>query len=338
VFLEWRELREDESHPWGVLCDELAGRGVSSLEDALHGLRLRPVHQAFREITSVKLAEELAEIACMSDGPVKTRELEAILENVAVGVNVLLEQAQHYIASSGFAMTGLSLPVERWRPHPHVAREACLERLRAAVRLVSINRKAGLRWSSEARTTLPLDRPGSESPAVWSTILGWCATEALGCLCDPKHRETAAARLFDDLRLRQTLAESLDDAGLQGEEKWRAAARVRATFAHSLRSSAHYAWIHDPDVAWAMGVHQYEGFTYVVKEHFERLLCWMGLRGLLDAVSVQPSDPEKLAEIADEITSRAIAMEKAAYRVEALEDSDTIDVLHRSEEKSPEKI
>jgi threonine dehydratase len=35
VFLDWRDLHEDASHPWGQLCDALSGRGVPSLEDAL---------------------------------------------------------------------------------------------------------------------------------------------------------------------------------------------------------------------------------------------------------------------------------------------------------------
>jgi glycosidase len=337
VFLDWRELRESDSHPWGLLCDELAGHGVSSLEDALLALRLRPIHQAFRELTALKLAEALAEIVCMSEGAVRARELEATLETVAQRATELLEQTQRYISSSAAAIAGLTAPKD-WRLHHRLARQAMLDRLHAAARVSSVSRKDGLRWPSEARTILPVDQPGMEEPSVWTAILGWCAVEALGCLFDSKHREVAAARLFDALRLREPLAHSLTATGIEGEEKWRAAARIRATFAHSLRSSAPYAWIHDPDVAWAMGVHQYEGVTYVVKEHFERLLCWMGMRGMLDAASGQPPAAEELSLIADEIAARVAAMEKAGYRVEALDDSDAIDVLHPSEQKTPEKI
>jgi hypothetical protein len=64
----------------------------------------------------------------------------------------------------------------------------------------------------------------------------------------------------------------------------------------------------------------------------------MAFRGMLDAAGEQPPDPEKIVIIAEEIQARASAMEKAGYRVEALEDSDTLDVVHESEQKKPEKI
>jgi hypothetical protein len=188
---------------------------------------------------------------------------------------------------------------------------------------------------------LPVERPGSESAGAWSAVLAWSAVEALGCLLDPRNRDLAAARIFDGLRLREPLADAIASASAgdsEGEAKWRAVARLRASFAHSSRSSAPYSWLHDPDVAWVMGVHQYEGASYIVKEQFERLLGWMAFRGLLDAAGEQPADTEKIAVIAEEIQARASAMEKAGYRVEALEDSDTLDVLHESQQKKPEKI
>ena len=50
VFLDWRELHDDAAHPWSKLCYELAGRGVSSLDDALRGLQLKPLHDAMRDL------------------------------------------------------------------------------------------------------------------------------------------------------------------------------------------------------------------------------------------------------------------------------------------------
>jgi hypothetical protein len=216
-----------------------------------------------------------------------------------------------------------------------------LDRVRAALSLPAITRKAGVKWAAEHKGVLPIGKPGAETAGVWSSVLGWCAVEALGCLLDPGHRDLAAARIFDALRLREPLAESTAAAGseaFEGEERWKAVARVRASFAHSSRSSAPYSWLHDPDVAWAMGVHQYEGSSYVVKEQFERLLGWMAFRGMLDAAGEQPPDAEQMGVIAEELHARGAAMEKAGYRVEILEESHTLDVLHESEQKKPEKI
>ena len=341
VFLEWRDLREDEAHPWGLLCDELAGKGVSSLDDALFGLRLRPIHHALQALASGEITEQLSIVACMAEGPVKAREINAVLERLEQSTASLLEAAQSYFGSAAAKVTGVSAPSD-WRPHRRISQQAMLERMRAALTLAALSRKTGVRWPSELKSVLPVEKPGTESQAVWTAVLGWCAVEALGCLLDPRHRDAAAARTFDALRLREPLAKLLAECGpASGEsekEKWRAAARVRASFAHSARSSAPYSWIHDPDVAWAIGVHQYDGITYVVKEHFERLLGWMAFRGMLDGAAAQPPDLEKISTIAEEIHGRAASMEKAGYKVEALEESETLDVLHQSEQKKSEKI
>ena len=341
VFLEWRDLREDEAHPWGLLCDELAGKGVSSLEDALFGLRLRPIHQALHAFADPRIAEQLSIVACMAEGAVKSREANAVLQKLDQSITSLMQSVQAYLGSASAKVAGVALPKD-WKPHLRISREAMLDRVRAALTLPALNRKAGVRWSSELKSVLPMEKPGAESQAVWTAVLGWCAVEALGCLADSRHRDAIAAQLFDALRLREPLAELLAQCGLEGEgleeEKWRAVARIRASFAHSSRSSAPYSWIHDPDVAWTMGVHQFEGVTYVVKEHFERLLGWMALRGLLDAAAAQPPDLEKISAVAEEIHARAASMEKAGYTVEALAESDTLDVLHEQEQKKPEKI
>src|SRR5262249_26755628 len=63
VFLDWRDLYEDASHPWGELCNELAGRGVASLDDALVSLKLRPLHHALRSVVDPALAQGLAKSA-----------------------------------------------------------------------------------------------------------------------------------------------------------------------------------------------------------------------------------------------------------------------------------
>ncbi|HKT51295.1 MAG TPA: alpha-amylase family glycosyl hydrolase [Candidatus Angelobacter sp.] len=340
VFLEWRDLREDKAHPWGLLCDELAGKGVSSLEDALFGLRLRPIHQALRALARPQVTEQLSMVACIADGPVKTREVSALLQELEKTVIPLLEAVQSYLGGVAASVAGIA-PPEDWTPHRRVSQHALAERMRAALMLPALSRKAGVKWPAELKSVLPIARPGTESQAVWTAVLGWCAVEALGCLLDPRHRDAAAAQLFDALRLREPLAEMLAEAGLEGadleQEKWRAVARIRASFAHSSRSSVPYSWIHDPDVAWAMGVHQYEGVTYAVKEQFERLLGWMAFRGMLDAAAAQPPDLERISTVAEEIRARAASMETAGYNVEALEESDTLDVLHESEQKKPER-
>jgi hypothetical protein len=159
------------------------------------------------------------------------------------------------------------------------------------------------------------------SPAVWASVLAWCAVEAMGSLRDASAPEAAATQLFDAMRLREPLAEAFADCGMEGDSHWRAAARLRASFAHPTDTTAAWKWIRDPDVAWAMGVHQFEGSAYLVKEHFERLLWWMSLRTLLDLSARQLPDPKPLTALQSEISTLLSRISAAGYRVEALEEA-----------------
>lgn len=132
--------------------------------------------------------------------------------------------------------------------------------------------------------------------------------------------------MFDVLRLRGPLAEAFGRCGWSGEEKWRAAARLRAAFAHSVHPRSPHRWIHDPDVAWLIDVHQHDGVSYLVKEHFERLLWWMALRDLLNCAAESRPELEQLAAISDGVKLILSSVAKGGYRVEALESVDEVSV------------
>jgi hypothetical protein len=130
------------------------------------------------------------------------------------------------------------------------------------------------------------------------------------------------------------MAESFAAAGAAGDDRWRAAARIRASFAHApwapsvsesrSRSTAVFSWLHDPDVAWLIGVHEYQGERYFNKEQFEQFLWWMSLRALLQAASATADEKAKIAVLEKEIQSRLKAAADASYRVEALLQAGTV--------------
>ncbi|MGA2168002.1 MAG: alpha-amylase family glycosyl hydrolase [Terracidiphilus sp.] len=63
VFLDWRELRSTAERPWDRLCDQLNGKGVSNLDDALVYLELRPVHDALRLLLDSGIVRQLGDLA-----------------------------------------------------------------------------------------------------------------------------------------------------------------------------------------------------------------------------------------------------------------------------------
>ncbi|HEY2859964.1 MAG TPA: alpha-amylase family glycosyl hydrolase, partial [Terracidiphilus sp.] len=68
VLLDWRELYSTAEKPWARLCDNLGGRGVPNLDDALINLELRPVHDALRGMLDPAIVHLLVDVAEMPLG------------------------------------------------------------------------------------------------------------------------------------------------------------------------------------------------------------------------------------------------------------------------------
>ena len=354
VFLDWRDVKDDGVRPWGALCDMLAGRGVASLDDALRDLELKPVHDALRTLLDPALVKALvASVQAESvvkelphstkdalsgaptltssatgtlSGASKQKKSAEVLEELTNRARVFIREADHYSHSPAAEVTGLG-PGRAWIGDQPEALTAFRRNMDAALRLPQLGSE--LRWSSEAAKVIPTgDTTAENSAAVWSSVIAWAATEALGPCCDPGDPTAISSQIFDALRLREVMAEAFAAAGAVGEERWRAAARIRASFAHApwapkveeskSRSTAVFSWLHDPDVAWLIGVHEWKGERYFNKESFEQFLWWMSLRSLLAIASEKKADAEKAALLAKELEKRLKAAADAGYRVEAL--------------------
>ncbi|HEX7286476.1 MAG TPA: alpha-amylase family glycosyl hydrolase [Candidatus Angelobacter sp.] len=312
VFLEWRDLKEDVSHPWGALCDALAGEGVPSLEDALRELQLKPVHQALKSLLDPELAGALASCAQEQE----EEKLAATMEVVSARAETLLNEVYIRLAGGGDEFVDLALKDQR--PETRLLAAEVVARVEATMHLHQLCERAGRELLPET-IMLPVEAVEARLPAaLWGAVMAWSAMEAMSVLLDEPSGPAAAAQLFDVLRLRGPIAEAFAACGIEGEERWRAAARLRAVFAHAGAAGAPYSWIHDPDVAWVLGVHQYEGVHYLVKEHFERLLWWMEFRRLLEIQGT-----EELRAVEQEIRARMEVVAQAGYQVEALEESMT---------------
>jgi hypothetical protein len=107
---------------------------------------------------------------------------------------------------------------------------------------------------------------------------------------------------------------------------------VRARFAHAGwapgaapapgGATASFSWAHDPDVAWAVGVHEHEGVRYLIKEPYERLLWTMAIPVLIDAAGADGGpDGDAVRAIEHEIGARLAVAERAGWRVEGLFDT-----------------
>jgi hypothetical protein len=215
-------------------------------------------------------------------------------------------------------------PSNEWHGELQSAIEAFKQKLKAASRIQAIERLFSKSWSTQACGVLP-SRSGTGNHAQWATLVAWAAIDALGHFLDPAAPEQASTKLLDALKLKNPMAQAFSQFGLEGEDRWRAAARVRAVFANEAwlpgaRRSARspYSWLHDDDVAWLINVHDYEGVRYFNKEMYECLLWWMAVPALARIAESPTPDSSAARELERQIQSRIDAAEAAGYQIMSL--------------------
>ena len=307
VLLNWRDLRSSEQHPWASLCDALNGQGVPSLDEAVKKLRFQAVHAALRNalcdehIQALQTASENALSHVQSEAAGEQKRTESTeKENGKPARGAVADSSKRKLAEQVFARGGITASIfDRanefyWRLAEVVSpellkqiapdlkegmtayRDRLAPLLEEAVALPDVARDFSASWPPAIRDYVPGAAVGVALERTWGPLLAYALLGAL-----PGTAEAQA--IFDELDLRSGLAEAFSGIGLQGEDAWRSAARVRLLLGNTeenggLESKA--LWTQG-DVRWLAGVNESDGKTYVNKESFEELLCWLQIPELL---------------------------------------------------------
>jgi glycosidase len=366
VFLDWRELRPTAEEPWDRLCDFLGGRGVPNLGEALVNLELQPVHEALREELEPRLVRQIADFAeearalTVAKPTALERDRSEAVERVWVLCERFVQTAQKGYVERLAREGGPAIPR---KPAELDAVATAFRRLvRAMMRFPAVETAFAEPWPAAARRVLPCASPQFTATAMWGPVLAWCAITTLAEFVAGESAERTpeiAVDLFDRLRLRETLARSFEALGLEGEEAWRGAARIKVLLLaqaaaakamenadvekpepaaggpSKLEESAaaedgllpRALW-HDPDVQWLTGVHEAGGHHYVVHEPYEEMLWWLAMPELLATAAQRPTAGSDGAKrIGKAIEDALKAMEETGYQVD--------EMLHEEQEEKP---
>jgi hypothetical protein len=293
---------------------------VPDLEEALRRLELAPVHEALRRLLDSELVASFAETGHRR--PLE-REATAIVAEAGRRLRSFLVEGRRV---AGRSSHGISEARGDGAADLDEAIRGFERRLEAALQLAALEAHFPSRWPHEVRAVLPTaDSTSAEARATWGPILAWGALEALGNFCTVAGSDRPAVQLIEALRLREPMAVAFQALGREGEDRWRATARVRAAFVlqapqadrvpEASRAPDLLQEPLDPDVAWLIGVHVHEGVRYVAKEPLEQLLWWRALPRLLDLATGDEPDTEALGALESEIASSARAAAAAGYRL-----------------------
>jgi glycosidase len=203
--LDFREVVEDEDHPWGELADDLGRRGVRSIDDALGQWRASSIVGPFSRLLDVTTLERLASANTRSSA-----------------VTGLLEVARSEIAELVDAVAAADTG-DQSNTAPIQGRilselETVFELAKHAASLDQENSEGG-GWLDELAISV-------DDPATWATLVSWVVARHLGDIGDPDRPVARATDGFREWHLRSTLVDHVMALGRSEEQGQRAADAV----------------------------------------------------------------------------------------------------------------
>jgi glycosidase len=316
VFVDFREVRDDEWRQYGQLMRYLDGRGVPDIEEALREVFLQPVHYPFRELVNADMFRRLMDARVTEpEGQLDPGLLDEVEQKFA---HLLTEVIR--IAEYG------SRPAEG----PDQAHAAVAQQIRRKLEVILSLETRPLPSPLRQDIVSGLD----DNPAAWPTLLGWLFTHALGRVADEINFAQVSRTWIDEWLLGKIMAGALRDLLSDQDAAWRAVTTIKILTSHQRWFDVDgdepadtvcqilESWLQDDEVRHLLQVNRYQGVLWFNKEAFEQLLWWM----MVSAIVTISADPllsaaevdEGVAACCDLVSRLEQAKDESGYRIEGL--------------------
>lgn len=349
VFLDIREVQDNEWGQYAELAAYLGGRGVPSIEEALRELFLQPIHQPFKAVVNAKTFRRLYAARLLTNDATLDTELLDEIEQQLVG---LLRDIKQFAGSTGDEQAValdtrraleavLRLPARFAVPAAETATaevgavetvEAEAEAVEAAEAEVGADTAEAVEAAADKGTTtatLSLGAGLTDDLTLWSRIFAWALVHALGQLDTPTDYDEQSRSRIDEWLLGRLLASALREVGLDDEAAQRAVVIIKR-----LTSQQHWflgqdtsgqlltTLLGDSEMQQLLGVNRFQGVLWFNQQAFERMLWWL----LLMATVLLDADPElseeqaraAQAECQATLEELLVAANNSGYQVEKL--------------------
>ncbi len=313
VFLDFREVQDNEWRHYAHLTAYLNGRGVPSIEEALRETLLQPVHYPFKDLVNAAMFRRLIDArVTQPDGQIDPQ----LADEVEQKIGHLLREVKQFAAGTG--------------DETALAREM-RNKLEAILQLPVLASHFPSPRSRKYEAAINyLTANLNDDPSVWGTLLGWLFTHALGQIVSESDFELQSRSWMDEWLLGKITARVLRDLGLSDEVAWRRVTLIKLLITHQRwfetpapgkKQAAQVleSWLKDGETQQFLQVNRYQGVLWFNREAFEQLLWWM-LTLAAVAISADPLRPA--AKVAKEIAA----------------DYNLVQELHRAEQKSQYQV
>jgi len=316
VFLDFREVRDNDWHQYAHLAAYLNGRGVPSIDEALKEIFLQPVHHPFKELVNADMFQRLMDArVTQPDGQLDMSLVDEVEEKTAH----LLSEAKQLTGGTGDE-AAITRDIRR--------------KLEAILQLAALESRYATTRSSKYKSAANyLSETLHDDPVTWGGVLSWLFVHSLGKILTEVDYEGQSRSWIDEWLLGKIITGVLRDLGLDDVRAWHTVTVVKLLTTHqrwfetqvSEKTPAYQtleSWLRDSEVQGFLQVNRYQDVLWFNQEAFEQLLWWM----LLVATIVLHAEPdrsttemtEEIVQCYDIIQQLRQAEQQSEYQVEKL--------------------
>jgi glycosidase len=316
VFIDFREVRDTPWRHYAQIADDLNGRGVPSVEDALKEMLLQPLHSAFGELVNATIFRHLMEARVTRP---QAQLDQKLMEEIEKKIIRLLQETKRLSGGGEDGMT--------------IAREV-RRKLEAILYLPILTRRyprlqpKGVQAAAEY-----MHKKLTDSTTPWATLLGWLFVHALGKVVHQRDFAEQSRTWIDEWRLGKTIVGTLRDLGVEEAAVWNSLTIIKWLTGHQRwfeakpvnQRSAHATLellLKDGDLREFLQINQSKDIWWFNKEAFEEMLWWLMIVAAL-TIGSDPLRPingvvEELERCYSVIQKWQEAEEKSGYQIEKL--------------------
>ncbi|MGQ9646654.1 MAG: alpha-amylase family glycosyl hydrolase [Thermodesulfobacteriota bacterium] len=298
VFMDFREVRDNQWQQYTQIANYLNGRGAPRVEDVYKEILLQPLQHAFREVVNPNLFRRLDDARGFH---ADAKPDQTIIEETEQKMVNLLLEAKKFSGGSGEerSITG-----------------ELRQKLEVILRLPLISSQ--LPWFEAKEVT---------KEKFW-TLLGWLFVHASGKVVDQKDFAEISRSWIDEWRLGKTIADVLQGLRLDREAALRAVVLIQLLTSHQRWFEEKKALrvmeslLKDNEVQQFLQINRYNDILWFDSEAFDDLLWWLMVLATVEISSdlqrpatLQARDLEDCYVIIQRLKEAAT---KSGYQVEKL--------------------
>jgi hypothetical protein len=317
VFLDFRELEDDEHHHYARLTHYLNGRGVPSIDEALRETFLQPIHHSFSELSDTNFLRRLWD----TRWTILHKELESPTKDLLLDIETkatnLLAEVKHHTNGEG-DIEGQARKI--------VSIIECL--------MTGFDLKANIsHYDKEIfrKNIIDIEENLKNDDLVFYTLCNWTFVHTLGAIASNTEKDAheLSRSWIDEWFLGRFVIQTLTDLGFDRETASRAVTIIKLLTSHQDWYKDHgntydliSSLLHDNEVRDLLQINRHLDILWFNKEAFEGLLFWMilitAVKTSCDISIIQESREDMMEKAITLMAPLYEALENSQYQVEKL--------------------